>query len=166
MVGATLETTVAAGAGEALENAIANVAELTTKDVYTALLVCTFMQNLFKTARVSIESALCQGGEARAFAEKYERAVVVVDTVKGSVGRVLGKVKASRLPALGEELISRFEDLDSDLARLRQFLVEAIAAAKKTSRPIDWQRVCEVEEAHVRGETKPSRKTAGARNGS
>ena len=63
---------------------------------------------------------------------------------------------------LGEEMISRFEDLDSDLTSLRQFLLEALEKAKKPARPIDWQRVREAEEAYARGETKPFRKTTGA----
>lgn len=162
---ATLETTVAAGAAEAFENALANVGELTTKDVYTALVVCAFLQNLFKTARVSIENALGQGGEAKTFADKYDRAITALDTAKGTVSRVLTKAKGSRLPALGEELISRLEDLDTDLANLREFLGETLATAKAPSRPTDWQRVREVEEAHARGETKPFRKTTRARNG-
>jgi hypothetical protein len=166
MDSASFETTVAAGTAEALERIVANVEELSANDVHTALLVCDFIQTLFKTARASIESALRQGVDAKAFAAKYERAVVTLDTVKDAVGRVLAKVKGSRLPALGGELISRYEDLDTDLTSLRQFLLEAIAEAKKPSRPIDWQHVREVEEAYPRGETKPLRKIAGARNGS
>lgn len=166
MVSATFETTVAAGTAAALEQIFANGEELSVKDIHTALLACDFIQNLFKTARASIESALRQGVDARAFAAKYEPSVVVLDTVKNAVSRVLEKVKQSRLPALGEELISRYEDLSTDLANLRQFLQEAIAAAKKPSRPIDQQHIREVEEAYTRGETKPLRKIAGARDGS
>jgi hypothetical protein len=154
MVSATFETTIAAGTAEALEQIFANVEELSVKDVHTALLVCDFIQNLFKTGRASIESALRQGVDALAFAAKYEKSIIVLDTVKDAVSRVLEKVKESRLPALGEELISRYEDLNTDLANLRQFLLEAIAAANKPSRPIDRQHIREVEEAYSRGETK------------
>ncbi len=166
MVSATFETTVAAGTAEALEQMFASVEELSVKDIHTALLVCDFIQNLFKTARASIESALRQGVDARAFAAKYERSIVVLDSIKDAVSRVLEKVKESRLPALGEELISRYEDLNADLTNLRRFLQEAIAAAKKPSRPIDRQHILEAEEAYARGETKPLRKIAGERNGS
>jgi hypothetical protein len=160
MVSATFETTIAAGTAEALEEIFANGGELSVKDVHTALLVCDFIQNLFKTARASIESALRQGVDARAFAAKYEPSVVVLDTVKDAVSRVLEKVKESRVPALGEELISRYEDLNTDLANLRQFLLEAIAAASKPLRAIGRQHIREVEEAYARGETKPLRKIA------
>jgi hypothetical protein len=104
MVSATFETTIAAGTAEALEQIFANGEELSVKDVHTALLSCDFIQNLFKTARASIESALRQGIDARTFAAKYERSVVVLDTVKDAVSRVLAKAMESRLPALGEEL--------------------------------------------------------------
>lgn len=166
MVSTTFETTVAAGTAEALEQIFTNGVELSVKDVHTALLACDFIQNLFKTARASIGSALRQGVNARAFAAKYERSAVVLDTVKDAVSRVLEKVKESRLPALGEELISRYEDLNTDLANLRQILQEVIAAANKPSRPIDRQHIREVEEAYSRGETKPLRKIARARKGS
>ena len=162
MASATFETTIAAGTAEALERNFATVEELSAKDVYTALHVCDFMQTLFKTARVSIDSDLRQGVEARAFADKYERSVVTLDTVKDAVSRVLAKMKTSRLPAFGEEMISRYEDLDTDLASLRQFLLQAIAEARKPSTPIDWERVRETEEAYACGETKPFRKIVGA----
>ena len=164
MVSATFETTIAAGTAEALEQIFANGEELSVKDVHTALLVCDFIQNLFKTARASIDSALRQGVDARAFAAKYERSVAALDTIKDAVSRVLEKAKGGRLPALGEELISRYEDLNAELANLRQFLQEAIAAAKKPSCTIDRQHIREVEEAYARGEMKPMRKIAGGRN--
>lgn len=166
MASATFETTVAAGTAEALERIFANVEELSAKDVHTALLVCDFIQTLFRTARASIESALRQGVDARAFAATYERSVVRLETTKDAVSRVLAKVRGTRLPVLGGELISRYEDLDADLASLRQFLLEAIAEAKKPSCPVDWQRVREAEEAYARGETKTFRKIAKAHNGS
>ena len=124
------------------------------KDVHTAPLVCGFIQTLFKTARASIESSLRQGIDARAFAAKHERSILVLDSVKDAVSRVLVKVKADRLPALGEELIARYEDLVTDLANPRQLLLEAIAEAKRLSPPIGWQRVRETEAAYTRGETK------------
>jgi hypothetical protein len=166
MAVATFETAIAAGTAESLDRIFANVEELSEQDVHTALVVCDFIQTLFRSARASIESALCQGVDAKAFAAKYERAVITLDTVKDAVSRVRAKVKRSRLPALGEQLIYRFGDLDSDLANLRQFLLEAVAMAKKPSRPIDWQHVREVEEAYARGETKPFRKPAGKCGGS
>jgi hypothetical protein len=166
MAVATFETAIAAGTAESLDRIFASVEELTVEDVRTALGVCAFIQSMLRTGRESIESALCQGGEAKAFAARYERTVSTLDTIKGAVSRVLARLKGSRLPALGEELISRYEDLNTDLARLRQFLQEALEKAKKPSRSLDWQRVREVEEAYARGETKPFRKTAEKRGGS
>jgi hypothetical protein len=165
MDSATFETTVAAGTAEALERTFADVEELSAKDVHTVLVVCDFLQSLFRTARASIESALRQGVDAKAFASKYERSLAPLDAVKDAVSRMLARVKGSRFRALGEELISRYEDLDTDLVSLQQFLREALAKAQKPSRSIDWQRVREAEEAYVHGETKPLRKIAGAGNG-
>ncbi len=167
MAVATLETAIAAGTAESLDRIFASVEELSAKDVHTALVVCDFIQSMLRTGRASIESALCQGGEAKAFAARFERAVSTLDTVKEAVGRVLARLKGCRLPALGDELICRYEDLNTDLASLRQFLHEALEKAKKPlRRPINWQRVREVEEAYARGETKPFRKTAGKGSGS
>jgi hypothetical protein len=166
MAVATLETAIAAGTAESLDRVFASVEELSTEDVDTTLAACNFIQTLFRTARASIESALRQGVDAKVFVAKYERAVGTLDTVKGAVSRVLARLKGRRLPARGEELISRYEDLDTDLASLRQFLLDALEKAKKPLRPIDRQRVREVEEAYARGETKPFRKTAGKHGGS
>lgn len=166
MAVATFETAIAAGTAESLDRIFASVEELSAEDVDTTLAVCNFIQTLFQRARASIENALRQGVDAKAFVARYERAVSTLDTVKGAINRVLARLKGSRLPARGKELISRYEDLDTDLASLRQFLLEALEKAKKPLRPIDWQRVREVEEAYVRGETKPFRKTAGNRGGS
>ncbi|MHB1423556.1 MAG: hypothetical protein ACYC3I_10250 [Gemmataceae bacterium] len=166
MAVATFETDIAAGTAESVDRVFASTKELSAEDVDTALFACNFIQTLFRTARRSIENTLGQGVDAKAFAARYERAISTLDTVKGAVSRVLAKLKGSRLPARGEELISRYEDLDTDLASLRQFLLEALEKAKKPLRPIDWQRVRDVEEAYARGETKPFRKTAGMRDGS
>lgn len=166
MAVATFETAIAAGTAESLDRVFASVEELSAEDVDTTLAVCNFIQTLFRTSRASIESALRQGVDAKAFVARYERAVSPLDTVKGAVSRVLAKLKGSRLPARGEELISRYEELDTDLARLRQFLLEALEKAKKPLRLIDWQHVREVEEAYARGETKPFRRTAGKRGSS
>ena len=158
---ATFETAIAAGTAESLDRVFASVEGLLDKDVDTILDVCNFIQTLLRTARSSIESTLSQGVDAKALAARYERAVSTLDTVKGAVSRVLAKLKGSRLPSRGEVLIARYEDLDTDLASLRQLLQEALEKARKPLRPIDWQRVREVEEAYDRGETKPFRKTAG-----
>ncbi|HTU90454.1 MAG TPA: hypothetical protein VMF69_10305 [Gemmataceae bacterium] len=164
MAVATLETAIAAGTAESLDRIFASVEELSAEDVHTALVVCDFIQSRFRTARTSIESALCRGVDAKAFVAKYEAAVSTLDTVTEAMNRVLARLRRSRLPALGEELISRYEDLNKDLASHRQFLMEALDKAKKPLRPIDWQHVREVEAAYVRGETKPLRKIAGKRD--
>jgi flavin-binding protein dodecin len=166
MAVATFETAIAAGTAESLDQVVAGVDELSPEDVQTALVACDFIQTLFRTSRASIESALRQGVDANAFAAKHERAVDTLDTVKRAVSRVLARLKRDRLPARGEELISRYESLDTDLASLRQLLQEVLEKAKKPLRPIDWHRVREVEEAYARGETKPFRKTAGKRGDS
>jgi hypothetical protein len=166
MAVATFETAIAAGTAESLDRIFASVEELSEKDVDTILDVCNFIQTLFRTARTSIESTLRQGVDAKAFAAKYEQSISTLDTVKGAVSRVLARLKGNRLPALGEELISRYEDLNTDLVNLRQFLLEALEKAKNPLRPIDWQHVREVEEAYARGETKPFRKIAGKHGGS
>ncbi len=165
MAVATFETAIAAGTAESLDRIFASVGELSAEDVDTTLTVCNFIQTLFRTARASIESDLRQGVDAKAFAARCERAISTLDIVKGAVSRVLARLKGSHLPARGDELISRYQDLDTDLASLRQFLLDALEKAKKPLRPIDWQRVREVEEAFARGETKPFRKTAGKGGG-
>lgn len=162
----TFETAIAAGTAESLDRIFASVEELSAKDVHTALVVCDFIQTLLRTDRASIESVLSRGVDAKAFAARYEYAVGTLETIKEAVSSVLARWKESRLPALGEELISRYEDLNTDLANLRQFLLQALEKAKKPLRPIDWQRVREVEEAYARGETKPFRKTAAKHGGS
>jgi hypothetical protein len=166
MAVATLETAIAAGTAESLDRVFASVEELSEKDVDTALVVCNFLQTLFRTARASIESDLSQGVDAKAFAARYEQLVSTLDTEVAAISRTLARWKRSRLPARGEELISLCEQLNTDLASLRQFLVEALEKATKPSRPIDWQHVREVEEAYARGETKPLRKIAGKHGGS
>jgi flavin-binding protein dodecin len=166
MAVATFETAIAAGTAESLDRAFASVEELSAEDVQSALDVCDFIQTRFRKARESIESALCQGVDAKAFAAKYERAVGTLDSVMGAVSRVLERLKGGRLPVRGEELISRYQNLNAVLANLRQFLLEALSRAKNPLRPIDWQRVREVEEAYARGETKPFRNTAEKCGGS
>lgn len=157
---------IAAGTAESLDRVFASVEDLSDKDVDTILDVCTFIQSLFGKARSSIENTLSQGVDANAFAARYEREVSTLDTVTGAVSRVLAKLKRSRLSARGEVLIAQYEDLNTDLASLRQLLKEALEKARKPLRSIDWQRVRKVEEAYNRGETKPFRKTAGKSGGS
>ncbi|HTU18974.1 MAG TPA: hypothetical protein VMG10_13015 [Gemmataceae bacterium] len=159
MVTATLETEGAFGAAEALKHVLAGVETLSPRTVHTALVICDFIQSMFKMAHASIQSGLCQGVEARAFAVKYEQAIVRLDEIRDIVGRLLAKVKGQRLPSLGEDLISRYEDLDSDLTRIRKFLLEAVQKAKMPTRAIDWERVREAEAAYSRGEMKPYRKS-------
>ena len=152
MTTATFETSIARGLAQALKHVFVNVEELSTKDVQTAIEVCNFIQNLFKRVHVSIESGLGQGVEARAFTAEYEKVVAELDEIHGIVSQVLAKVRTSRLPELGSEMIFRYEDLGKDLTSLRQFLQSALAKATAPSRPIDWQRVRENEEAYARAE--------------
>jgi hypothetical protein len=155
MASATFIPDLAAGLAETLSDNVEKVEELSTKDVQAALLVCTFMQTLLKMARGSIESSLRQGVDARAFASTYERSIAGLDSASKAVGRLLQRGHPRHWPILGEELLSGYEDLAADLAKLRQFLVEAVAKAKAPPRPLDWERVRQAEAAYGRGETKP-----------
>lgn len=159
MAAATFETAIAAGTAESFDRVFANIEELSVEDVETALDVCDFIQTRFRKARASLERALCQGVDAKAFAAKYERTFNTLDSVMEAVNRVLVSLQNGRLPASEEKLISRYQVLNTDLANFRQFLLEALEKAKKPLRPLDRQRVREVEEAYARGETKPFRKT-------
>ncbi len=165
MVSALPETAIAAATTEAFVRIFANAKALSAKDVHNALVVCDFLQNLFKSARASIESGLRQGGDARAIASQLEQSITDLDPMRKLVQQALEMVKTSQLPELGGDLIARYEDLDSDLANLRQFLTQALAAAAKPSPPIDWQRVKEAQDAYARGEMKPFRKIVAQRNG-
>ncbi len=166
MAAATFETAIAAGTTESLDRVVESAEDLSAEDVRTALDVCDFIRAMFKKSRTSIERALSEGIDAKAFVARYERTVGTLDTVQGAVNRVLTRLKRSALPILGEELLSRYEDLDAEIASLRRLLHEALEKAKRPLRSFDWQHAREVEEAHARGETKPFRKTVGKRSGS
>lgn len=166
MVVATFETAIAVGTTEALERSFMNAKELSPDDVQTLILTCDFIHGLFKKGRAHVESDLRRGMNARDFVAQHAASVSGLDIVKTRVDQILEREKKSYSPSLGAELISRYENMAADLANFRKFLVEALARAKKPLRPIDWQRVREVEEAYARGATKPFRKTIGKRGGS
>lgn len=166
MVTATVETTMAEGLTQALDRIFANVEELSAREIYHALVACDYLQSLFNSARTSIESGLRQGVPARAFASQYEQSVKRVDGIRERVAKMLVQARKSRISELREELISKYEGLEANLQNLRRFIMEAITAAQRPTRPIDWQHVREAEEAYERGETKPIRKIARTTNGS
>lgn len=166
MAAATLGTAIAVGTTEALERTVKNVKELSPDDVQTLILACDFIHNLLKKNRAQVERDLRRGLNARDFVAQYEIWVSGLDIIKLAVDRILERDREGYPPSLDEELIPKYENMAADLADFRQFLVEALAKAKKPSRPIDWQRVGEVKEAYARGETKPIEKTAGKGGGS
>lgn len=162
MAAATLGAEIAIGTTEVLERTIRNVKELSPDDVQTVLLTCDFIHSLLKTNRAQVESDLCRGMKARDFVGQYERWVSGLDIVKTAVDRFLERRREKHPPSLDAELVSKCENMAAHLVDFRHFLLDALAMAKKSSRPIDWERVREVEEAYARGETKPFRKTAGS----
>ena len=131
------------------------IEDLAADEVSAAIFACQSLRHLFALARTSIEKALRQGVDARAFASACERAILGLDAATQTAERVAAKVHAGRLPALAEELLANYQDLAADIANLRQFLGEALSSAKAPARPIDWNRVHAAEAAFDGGETKP-----------
>lgn len=157
MIQATVIPELATGIAEKVADTLGavRVEELSEDDVSVAIAACSFMKTLFSKARQSIENALYEGVDARSFAAKYERAIVVLDRVAEAVGRVAEKAQATHPTPLAQEFISAYEALGGDLVDLRQFLVVAVAKAKASMRQIDLNRVQEAEARYDRGETRP-----------
>jgi hypothetical protein len=141
------------------------VDQLTPREISQAISACDFLRGLFTEAHRSIEEGLSQGVDARAFAAKYERAVIELQAILTTAERIVTKARTSPLPAPAELFVSNYRELMDAMLRLRQLLAEAVDKAKRPTGPIDWQRVRDTEAAYTRGETKPfqrsSKRTAG-----
>jgi hypothetical protein len=136
------------------------VEELTSEEVSAAIFACHFLRHLFTMARRSIEECLCAGIDAKAFAARYEKAIVDLEAILGTVERVVTRAQTTPLPPPAEQFISNYRALMDDILNLRQFLVEAVAKAKLPVRPIDWKRAQEAEAAYARGETRPIQRSS------
>jgi hypothetical protein len=128
------------------------------EDISEAVSLCQEVQRLVRLSLRSVQRALSQGMEAGQFAARYEPIVVALDPRLNNVRRLTEALRALPLPEYAAELLSEFQTLGVELARLHQFLGEALARARAAPRPIDPSRVREAQAAYGRGETKPFRK--------
>lgn len=166
MAAIMFETTMAERITQALGQIFTTVETISAKDAHNAIVACDYLQNLFHSARSSIDEVLREGVSATEFASRYEPLVKTLDDIRDLVRTILVTVKSSRLPELGQVLISKYESLDAILERFHRFVGGVIAAVKNPIRSIDWQHVREVEAAYASGETKPFREIAVAGKGS
>jgi hypothetical protein len=162
MAPATLFPDLATGFAEKMAGALEShqVEDLTADEVSAAIFTCSFLRTLLSMARRSVEATLREGVDARAFAARYEPAVIELGRVTAVAERVAERAQADDLPALAQEFLADFRALGEDLAGFRQFLAEAVAKAKAPLPPIDLGRVQEAQAAYDRGAMRPFRKGA------
>jgi hypothetical protein len=165
MLCATFVPDLALGFAEKMSATVEKVEEFSESDGETAVLACQFLQMLFAKARNSIESMLSEGVEARSFVTQYERTAAELADIATAIEQAVARSRSRPARAMANAFIANYQALGQEIESLRQMLVEALAKAKAIPRPIDWQRVQEVEAAYQQGATKPFQRSSNGLKG-
>ena len=126
---------------------------------------CRQAVSAIQIARRSYDALLRQGTDANSFVAQTEPFLRTLRSVPAESSKVLEQFKGQVLEPPLRELWSAFVAMTLEAADLIGFLETAIATANLPSKPIDWERVRQAEEAYMRGETKPFPAEAPASNG-
>ncbi|SRR5581483_8725467 len=126
-----------------------------TEAVEVAISLCQQARKAVRGIRQEQELLLSNGKEAKAFVAEVEPLTQTLGQGLALLSVPVEALNGLILSPQQAEFRSESQALLREAADLHGFLMAALAKAKSPSRPHDWQRIREKEEAYLRGETKP-----------
>jgi len=99
-----------------------------------------------------LENVLAEGTEARAFARDCNPLLPVVDEQSATILELIDRLSPAD-DAASNSLGAALRSLERETRAYRELLARALSGASEAPRPVDWNHIRAVEEAHARGET-------------
>jgi hypothetical protein len=112
------------------------------------------LRNNAEHSRQAIEEVLIEGIEGRSLVRDFAPLLATTEERIALLQKLTLTLSAVQDTPGKETLISEARLLENENLAIRGLLQKAFSIASEAPRPVDWDRVREVEEAHASGKTK------------